>query len=237
MPVNKYSLSVLAHLSFLIMLCSIHSQAQTETAAPQNHERLYQVEMIVFARNQAVPEEHWPTDIKLTYPENLLSLKSEASAYEEFSLLAANKRLLNPHAATVSKGGYSLLYHQAWRQTIYGRKTNIAISGGKTFNGHQELEGSIALSVGQYLRIQTNLWLTQFVPAGSNVTETWPKLPPRPNASNSEDEKNQDYLIKRIVKLNQERSMRSNEIHYIDHPLFGIIIKIIPVETSSTKPN
>jgi hypothetical protein len=233
MPVKKYFISVLAHLSFLIFVCSIHAQAQTETAAPQNHERLYQVELIVFARNQAAPEEHWPTDITLVYPENLLSLKNEASAYEEFSLLAANERLLNPHAATVSKGGYSLLYHQAWRQTIYGRKTHIAISGGKTFNGHQELEGSIALSVGQYLRVQTNLWLTQFAPAGSNVTETWPKLPPRPNTLNSEGEKNQDYLIKRIVKLNQERSMRSNEINYIDHPLLGIIIKIVPAEKAN----
>lgn len=234
---KKYFISVLAHLSILMMLCSIHAQAQTETESPQNHERLYQVELIVFARNQAAPEEHWPTDIKLAYPENLLNLKGETSAYEEFSLLAPNERLLNPHAATVSKGGYSLLYHQAWRQMIYGRKTHIAINGGKTFNGHQELEGSIALSVGQYLRIQTNLWLTQFVPVGSNVTETWPKLPPQPNMANNEGETNQDYLIKRIVKLNQERSMRSNEIHYIDHPLLGIIVKIVPVETSSTKPN
>ncbi len=237
MPIKKYFISVLTHLSFLMFVCSIHAQAQTETEAPQNHERLYQVELIVFARNQAAPEEHWPTDIKLTYPENLLSLKSEASAYEEFSLLAPNERLLNPHAATVSKGSYSLLYHQAWRQMIYGRKTHIAISGGKTFNTHQELEGSISLSVGQYLRIQTNLWLTQFVPAGSNVTETWPKLPPQPNTVNNAGETNQDYLIKRIVKLNQERSMRSNEVHYIDHPLLGIIVKIVPVETSSTKTN
>ena len=237
MPIKKYFLSVLTHLSFILLVCSIHVKAQTETDAPQNHERLYQVELIVFARNQAAPEEHWPTDIKLTYPENLLSLKSEASAYEEFSALAANERLLNPHAATVSKGGYSLLYHQAWRQMIYGRKTHIAISGGKTFNSHQELEGSISLSVGQYLRIQSNLWLTQFVPTGTNITEVWPELPATPNTTSSEGEKTQDYLIKRIVKLNQERSMRSNEIHYIDHPLLGIIVKIVPVETPSTKSN
>jgi hypothetical protein len=237
MSIKKYSLRVLAHLSCLTLLCSIHAHAQTETEAPQNHERLYQVELIVFARNQAAPEEHWPTDIKLTYPENLLSLKNEASAYEEFFLLAPNERLLNPHAATLSKGGYSLLYHQAWRQMIYARRTHIAISGGKTFNGHQELEGSISLSVGQYLRIQSNLWLNQFVPAGTNVSETWPELPPLPNTATSEGEKSQGYLIKRIVKLNQERSMRSNEIHYIDHPLLGIIVKIVPVETSSTKPN
>ena len=242
MPIKKYLPSVLTHLSFIMLVCCIHVKAQTATDAPQNHERLYQVELIVFARNQAAPEEHWPTNIKLAYPEDLLSLKSETSAYEEFSLLAANERLLNPHAGTVSKGGYTLLYHQAWRQMIYARKTHIAISGGKTFNSHQELEGSIALSVGQYLRIQSNLWLSQFVPVGtnltdSNLTQTWPELPPLPNTGNSEVEKSEGYLIKRIVKLNQERSMRSNEIHYIDHPLLGIIVKIVPVEISSTKSN
>lgn len=242
MRIKKYHIILLAQLSVLIMMGSFNAQAQTETASPQNNERLYQVELIVFARNQAAPEEHWPNDIKLAYPENVLRLKGDGSASEEFSLLAANERLLNPHAATVSKGGYSLLYHQAWRQMIYGRKTNIAISGGKTFNGHQELEGSISLSVGQYLRIQSNLWLTQFVPASTqltaqNLTQTWPELPALPDTANNEGEKSPDYLIKRIVKLNQERSMRSNEIHYIDHPLLGIIVKIIPVETSSTKPN
>jgi hypothetical protein len=237
MRIKKYYTLLLTQLGALVMLGCFNAQAQTETAALQNNERLYQVELIVFARHQAGSQEHWPNDIKLAYPENLQRLKNDGSASEEFSLLAANERLLNPHAAAVSKGGYSLLYHQAWRQMIYGRKTNIAISGGKTFNGHQELEGSISLSVGQYLRIQSNLWLTQFVPANTqsstNLTQTWPELPTISGALNDESEKSQDYLIKRIVKLNQERSMRSNEIHYIDHPLLGIIVKIVPVETST----
>ena len=239
---KKYFTFVLVQLSYFILLCNVNAQAQTEAEVPQNHERMYQVELIVFARNQVAPVEHWPSNIKLVYPENLISLTADAISSDEFSMLAPNARLLNLQANTLSKGSYSLLYHQAWRQMIYGRKTNIAISGGKTFNGHQELEGSIALSVGQYLRVQTNLWLTQFAPVGTNfaqlnVTQTWPKLPLRPNTSTGEGEKSQDYLITRIVKLNQERSMRSNEVHYIDHPLLGIIVKIAPVEILSTKSN
>ncbi|WP_339068352.1 CsiV family protein [Teredinibacter turnerae] len=38
----------------------------------------------------------------------------------------------------------------------------------------------------------------------------------------------QPFLVKHIVKLDQKRRMRSNELHYIDHPELGIIIKIIP---------
>ncbi len=234
MLIKKYLNFVCLQLSFALLISS-NAFAQSEEG-PQNHERLYQVELIVFSRLEANPQEQWPTDLTLIYPENLLSLKSEGN--DEFSILPASERLLNSQAATLARSGsYTLLYHQAWRQMIYGRKTNIAITGGKVFNGHQELEGNISLSVAQYLKIQTNLWLTQFVPAGTNISETFPELPINPNASVTEGEKTQDYLVKRTVKLSQDRSMRSNEVHYIDHPLFGVIVKIIPYEATGTKFN
>lgn len=237
MLIKKYSTMALVQLGFLLLMSSFHAYAQTETENPQNHERMYQVELIVFARTESNPQEHWPADVKLGYPENLISLKADGNSPEGFSLLPQTDRSLNSQAATLARSGsYTLLYHQAWRQMIYGRKTNIAISGGKSFGGHQELEGSIALNVGQYLKIQTNLWLTQFVPAGTNLTEVWPELPSLPNGF-AESEKNSNYLIKRIVKVSQERSMRSNEIHYIDHPLLGIIVKIVPYEASGNKAN
>lgn len=36
------------------------------------------------------------------------------------------------------------------------------------------------------------------------------------------------YLIKNIAVLHQKRKMRSGEVHYIDHPKLGILIKIEP---------
>ncbi|WP_018416744.1 CsiV family protein [Teredinibacter turnerae] len=52
----------------------------------------------------------------------------------------------------------------------------------------------------------------------------------------------QPFLVKHIVKLDQKRRMRSNELHYIDHPELGIIIKIMPYvpshqETEQTSPS
>jgi len=41
------------------------------------------------------------------------------------------------------------------------------------------------------------------------------------------------YLTNNIVKLTQSRRMRSNEVHYIDHPRMGIIIKLTPFERPS----
>ena len=37
---------------------------------------------------------------------------------------------------------------------------------------------------------------------------------------------NQPYLTKEIVTLHQTRRMRSGELHYIDHPRMGLLIKI-----------
>jgi len=202
-----------------------------EEKSENNHERWYQVEMIVFARAESNAQETWPNDLKLSYPTNLITLKSDNPASEGFIPLSPNERLLNTQAATLAKSGtYTVLFHQAWRQIILSHKTNIFINGGKTYNGHQELEGSIALNVAQYLKIQTNLWLTQFVPSGTQVTETWPELPIPPGATINDTEKTQDYVIKRIAKISEQRTMRSNEVHYLDHSLLGVIVKIIPYD-------
>jgi len=234
MMIQKQIKLALFQLGLLMLIASldVHAQTDADPVQPQlqTHERVYQVELIIFARPEVNPQEHWPTDVKLNYPENLVSLKTENDP-NGFSLLPANERTLNPQAATLARSGtYTLLYHQAWRQPIYARKTHIFISGGKSVGGHQELEGSISLSVGQYLKIQTNLWLSQFAAPGANVAENWPDLPSLPFTDNTLSDKNQDYLIKRIVKISEARSMRSNEVHYIDHPLLGIVIKIIPYE-------
>lgn len=38
------------------------------------------------------------------------------------------------------------------------------------------------------------------------------------------------YLIDQIILLSQSRRMRSNELHYVDHPAIGVLAKITPWE-------
>ncbi|OUS25615.1 hypothetical protein A9Q99_20740 [Gammaproteobacteria bacterium 45_16_T64] len=38
------------------------------------------------------------------------------------------------------------------------------------------------------------------------------------------------YEAVRTVVLNESRRMRSGELHYLDHPLFGMLVKIVPIE-------
>jgi hypothetical protein len=51
------------------------------------------------------------------------------------------------------------------------------------------------------------------------------------NTALTEIEK-QPYVIKSITTLRQQRRMRSEELHYIDHPELGIIVKLIPYEVA-----
>lgn len=40
----------------------------------------------------------------------------------------------------------------------------------------------------------------------------------------------EEYLVTQISTMRQKRRMRSEELHYIDHPKFGILIKIMPFD-------
>jgi hypothetical protein len=39
----------------------------------------------------------------------------------------------------------------------------------------------------------------------------------------------QQYPYRHAVLLQQKRRMRSEEIHYIDHPLLGIVVTLTPM--------
>lgn len=41
------------------------------------------------------------------------------------------------------------------------------------------------------------------------------------------------YVVDQTVVLRQSRRMRSDELHYIDHPLMGILVKVTPFEIPS----
>lgn len=262
------------------MLVAQLSYAQ---AKPAGHEGWYQVELIVFARKNDTSQEHWPSNIKLRYPSDWVELKEISTAEnssvdltkEAFYRLPESERQLNAQAQKLERNSrFQVLFHNAWRQVITNEKAakSILIQGGQTFGQHQELEGSIRLSVATYLKLQTNLWYSQFdLNVGQEQTRQWPELPKQPNflatpiaglsldssleleqalavenqqwdntlatPDNSNDPANSDnYLTRQIILLQQSRDMRSSEIHYIDHPVVGIIVQVTPYPAQSVQP-
>lgn len=178
---------------------------------------------------------------------------------DQLELTAAAARLLR-------QGNYRTLFHKAWRQPTAGRDNAISVlvRGGDSFDDHRELEGSIQLSVERYLHFRTDLWLSTFTSTAGLDELPWPKLPRLPvvSADQANTQPNFDalfnnsslsgmnwgsqipafnlshrrYVVDTTAVLRQSRRMRSSELHYIDHPLMGILVRATPYELPTPEP-
>ncbi|WP_111641931.1 CsiV family protein [Marinimicrobium alkaliphilum] len=177
---------------------------------------------------------------------------------DPFYTLPSGERELGRFANAFQRSpDYQLLFHEAWRQPVEdeSRARAILISAGEQFGEHHELEGSIRLHVSRFLHLQTRLWLTQFEVNYGQDPAGWPALPLSPALAPSDSidaaqaplesdpwevdfssaylgdfshSLGDAYLPRRIATLNQSRRMRSGELHYIDHPFMGLVVKITP---------
>lgn len=186
---------------------------------------------------------------------NLLADNTPAPAIDlnsqPFYQLPQEMRQLNYQANKMAGSSeYQLLFHEAWRQPINNKSQADWILINAEKKPASQLSGAIRLSVATYLVLETNLWFAEFEPKLDDNESIWPDLPERPDLiaketlSSQNDTNNQEFIeetleppntvqTKRVVLLKSKREMRSNEVHYIDHPLVGIVIKITqfkPVE-------
>jgi len=248
-------------------------QASEQVKGHGNEGRWFQIEMIVFAQtpNQR-QQETWPTNIAIAYPPNWKQLEDPAQtehvdieallATADYYQLPVEQRLLNNNIRDLERSsGHRVLFHEAWRQQVWGvdEAPSLLIKGGKQYGEHLELEGSVQLSVARYLHLKTNLWFTEFHHNLGQEASDYPPLPAIPTREANKDTQSnaehhlpswdqlqlisneyekileQPYVSSRIITMQQKRRMRSKEIHYIDHPVIGILIYILPYELPETE--
>jgi hypothetical protein len=216
----------------------------------QNEGRWYQVEILIFKRDidpLAKDDELWRTDLSLSYPSNARYLERT---------LSKDKYELGGHNYTLRKSeNFEVLFHKAWNQQMWAADQSPAwiIRGGQSHGEHRELEGSIRIHIGRYLHVHTDLWLSEFIynnntqnPSISTYTHS-PRLPrlPRSIQDQSNSTSTADAQIFRrlfshlpqptgIVTLREKRRMRSKETHYIDHPLMGILVRMLPIDAPTS---
>lgn len=183
---------------------------------------------------------------------------------QPFMFLPEDQHQLSAIAARISRqNDFRLLFHQRWNQPMVDRQqaSHLLIRAGQQFDSHFELEGSIKLSVERYLHLDTDLWLSRFIDKNQITTSPWPKLPTVPLSFDLTPANNdvgslaaasplsqfnhrlldeflladqQLFSVERTVTMRQHRRMRSQEIHYIDHPLMGILLKIVRYDEAPT---
>jgi hypothetical protein len=91
----------------------------------------------------------------------------------------------------------------------------------------QPLDGTIELVVSRYLHVHADLYYTTDIAwdralvAGYNSAQTQPIA------------RGPDGQSMLSFPLRQQRRMRSGELHYLDHPVLGLLVLVTPVESAS----
>jgi hypothetical protein len=214
------------------LLCACLISMLTLFAVAADAADLYQIEVVVFARPGGGSEEHSASGNGLGYPLRLATLQeaaADASSVGAFQLLPANARLLNNEEAALSRRGFPILFHGAWRQPVETaqRAAAVLINGGRGAGAARELSGYVTLSAENYLHIDVNLWLSQFATSSDHLTDS-PTLPV-PNGTVL-DPTATPVAISKLSVLRQQRKLRSGELHYFDQPRFSALVLIKPVE-------
>ena len=110
---------------------------------------------------------------------------------------------------------YHVLVHKSWRQTGLAEDAaiDIPIDSRLTDKANtNNIQGSIKIVLERYLHIYTNLMYQQ----------------PRKDAVPVWD--GQASQLYKEYPINFHRRMRSKELHYLDHPMVGILVMAMPVK-------
>ncbi len=146
------------------------------------------------------------------------------------------------------------LLHVAWRQPTYERArarpvllydgmTKPLIIGGRpqsqaeTYVGppNPKLIGTVKLSVARYLHLATDLIyripVTQQAAVPVPDFDLWYDRPyPTLYEPQGPAYRLEEWQAIRGFRMRESRRMRSKVLHYLDHPLFGLVVLITPVE-------
>lgn len=180
-------------------------------------DQLYQIEIVVFSHitEAGLRSEYWP----LLPP---AAISATAINLTDDQILPQSQWALKPTDQLLKRNNYVILLHLAWQEPAADARQGqiIHLTGGETYAGNlPEVNGSLAIRLEHYFNLHVNL---RFILPWQNIQEM--------NLTNIAHDNN-PYVT---FKINERLRLRSNELNYIDHPLYGMLIKIIPLTTTPT---
>lgn len=117
---------------------------------------------------------------------------------------AGNANLNGIASRLNNSSAYRVITHESWQQPFPSKNAAPAVGLRSS-----ALAGGVRFYRGTYLHAELDLW---FQGAGGALSENTSGEPRRPH-------------------LQTSRRIRSGEVHYFDHPDFGVLLHIKPVET------
>ncbi|MEQ8861092.1 MAG: CsiV family protein [Pseudomonadales bacterium] len=166
-------------------------------------------------------------------PDPLLDFLRELAAFEA-SLEEASYRWLAPETFTLNseanrlerRGGYRVLLHGRWLQPVPARDAPepLLFRVGPRFGDAHALEGTFDVTVGRYLHFHARIYYTEPLlgrtPIDRPQSEDPAAVPPARLAFDPAG----------VMQLSESRRLRSDELHYLDHPKLGVLVRMTPAQ-------
>ena len=170
---------------------------------------IYDVEVVIFSNNTSTNNSE-----RSVRPAGMTGNTGTFRDGEFTELARRFYRLDRISNALQQSRGYSVLFHRAWRQLATGPDTAVAYPvHSLVTGGDRSVEGSIKLVRGRYLHLDVNLLqMAAQGPGGVVYSDGQGSVP--------------------VYELREKRRIRSGELHYFDHPRFGMIARVTPYATA-----
>ena len=210
-------------------------------------------------------QEKWPQKIDRSFPAKLSILdSSDDSAHGAYAILPSAEYSFSSYLTELERRkNIKPLYHVAWRQPRIDKSMAhpLLIQAGEITEDDQfELEGTIKISIKRYIHIDTDLWLSSYQRAEEKAENDWwvfsddekpyllqedlirteqSRALDAPIASHfpaPEIHEKRPYLTKYLARMQQTRRMNRDELHYLDHPLFGLLVRTTRYEIPQEVP-
>ncbi len=218
----------------ILTLSYVHAEdnhADDVTAAKDLKE--YDVEIIIFedAHARYLKSETWNQNTETAEQQKATKKRNKVSRTGFKSIKPAI--LKKQYRRMNGSSEYKILFYGAWRQAGLDKNKAFEININDLKNAHRvrsknTLTGTFKLVLARYLHIYNQLNYQR------KITVT---AEPEIIATDSETSEKQTELLNNdmtpsngLYPLNSHRRMRSKKLHYIDHPLVGMLIQINPVE-------
>lgn len=167
----------------------------------------YQVEVIVFEQLRSATDEQWP--VMTSIP--VVSLKPDMNT--KLIQSADTSELTTTVQRLRQSSNYRVHYYQAWQQPILTKSQakSVAI---KSNDGL--IDGYLRLYKGTYLYSTVDLWLKE----NRTPMNDWSD---NISATSTRDIRN-PHLV-------ETRRVRSNKLHFYDHPKIGMLLQLTTIDT------
>lgn len=116
--------------------------------------------------------------------------------------------------------GASILFHGAWRQDVPGRESPYPIM---LKEPDASLFGVLSVTVNRFLHVSASL---NFPVTGSAVIVDNARPQASPPSDSIDAGQPNLQLVSGVMRLRESRRVRSEELHYLDHPRFGVLLRI-----------